>query len=134
MNDLEKLQSLINLGQLPWFTVTDDECVQIWWVNPWSKEKERVAMLMWPGHPIEETARVEAWYSTLGKIVDTCSPEFLGRLFKKLQAYEEFLEMIADFETQHDAFAKTYNRVHVDCNYPKPKSACELLAKYKESP
>jgi hypothetical protein len=44
-----------------------DECVEVFWTNPWSGQEERLFMMMWPGHPIEAAAQVEQWYEQYAK-------------------------------------------------------------------
>lgn len=45
------------------------ECVEVFWINPWDGDKERIFMMMWPGHPIEETSTVEQWYQEYAEIM-----------------------------------------------------------------
>jgi hypothetical protein len=41
------------------------EELAIFWVNPWSSEKEKIASFWWPTHPVEATADVEAAFEKI---------------------------------------------------------------------
>ena len=43
--------------------VTGAPC--FWWRNPWSGKKEKIATLLWPEHPPEATAAVEAMFKSM---------------------------------------------------------------------
>ncbi len=45
-----------------------DECVEVFWKNPWNGEEERLFMMMWPTHPMEETETVEKWFQEYAAI------------------------------------------------------------------
>lgn len=51
----------------PCFELADDEtggpC--FFWKNPWSGEREKIANLWWPAHPVEATAEVEELFAKL---------------------------------------------------------------------
>jgi hypothetical protein len=49
-------------GELPQIYFKYDECVEVFWKNPWDGKEEKLFMMMWPGHPPEATAKVEEWY------------------------------------------------------------------------
>lgn len=42
------------------------EELALWWTNPWSGKKEKIATFWWPGHPPEETKLVESWFESIG--------------------------------------------------------------------
>lgn len=45
-----------------------DQCVEMFWINPWSQETERLCMVMWPAHPVEVTKLVEDWFENMGAL------------------------------------------------------------------
>lgn len=51
----------------PTFTLGEDEtggpC--FYWKNPWSGEREKIASLWWPTHPMEATAEIEQLFAEL---------------------------------------------------------------------
>jgi hypothetical protein len=38
------------------------EELALFWINPWSKQEEKIATFWWPAHPVEDTAMVEKWF------------------------------------------------------------------------
>ena len=41
------------------------EELALFWINPWSKEEEKIATFWWPAHPIEETEKVEKMFEEI---------------------------------------------------------------------
>jgi hypothetical protein len=48
----------------------------------------------------------------------------------RLEAAEAVIRFYAPWEKQPDAFARTYNRIGVNFNYPAPGRATEYMKKY----
>lgn len=49
-----------------WYEDKDDgngPC--FWWTNPWSGQREKIASLWWPAHPIEATEAIEHLFESL---------------------------------------------------------------------
>lgn len=71
-----------------------NECVEVFWINPWSKEKERLFMMMWPRHPIEKTAVVEQWYQEYAALLCNAdqSKNVIAELREEILEHQRFYE------------------------------------------
>jgi hypothetical protein len=57
----------------------------LFWINKWYGKEEKIGVLYWPGHPIEETEQVEKWWQNLGELLSSARydvPELARRLKK----------------------------------------------------
>lgn len=43
----------------------DADGPSFWWVNPWSGQREKIASLWWPTHPVEATDKIEHLFENL---------------------------------------------------------------------
>jgi hypothetical protein len=95
--------------ELPKLYYDYDECVEVFWYNPWDNQKEKLFMMMWPAHPIEETKKVEEWFQqyaerfTDGAYVERLEAA-LERALNIFKEYEGFSSMnnYPEHEVRHE--------------------------------
>ena len=78
--------------ELPKLFYKYDECVEVFWTNPFDGSKERLFMMMWPGHPIEETEQVEKWFQEYAERF--CNNRAVEALEKRVAALRASLEAV----------------------------------------
>ncbi len=67
----------MELQTTPEFTLGEDETggMAFFWINPWNGQREKIASLWWPSHPVEATEAVEQLFSELRLYRDGGPPQ-----------------------------------------------------------
>lgn len=91
----------------PVVTCEYTECIDMYWINPWSKQKEKLCMVMWPAHPVEATKYIEDTFEAMGILwasSRTDMPELCRRLDRAIQKLREVDTQlsIGNYEVEHD--------------------------------
>ncbi len=64
------------------------------WANPWNKEKEEIAKIFWPSHPVDELEKFDAWFDGTVEYVRAFNPSTVTALIEALQRARETLTRI----------------------------------------
>jgi hypothetical protein len=69
----------------------DENNVEVFWTNPWDGKREAIASLFWPGHPMEDTAKVEAWFEAFGRMIEKANPATVAQMARELREARDLL-------------------------------------------
>lgn len=87
-----------------------DECVEVFWINPWDKKEEKLFMMMWPGHPIEATQQVERWFEEYAKQFCQSNQQITDLEQQNKQLVESITKALDKLELFN--FGKDHQRVY----------------------
>jgi hypothetical protein len=93
VTNLDDLENLANAApQTKFIADTSGEGFYLKWVNPFSGDLETVIAYYWPGHPVEETKKVEHWYEALAKLHAAVHPAAVLELIARVRDAERDCE------------------------------------------